>query len=434
MKLQFTLILFICGIIFSNAQKKWSLQECIDYALENNISIKQSKLTTDFSKEDITIAKSRLLPNVSANASQNLMVNSGYERINPSNNFGVSASVDIYNGGRNKLAVNQSKNTVAINQLVLQTLENDINLQVATNYLNALLSKENIKIAQEQINITKFQLSNMEELIAAGVNPRVDILNIQATLAQNKERLVQAENNLDLALLDLAQLIQIPPDNFDIQDVTINIDKAVLLYNNSDIVYKKALETRPEIKKASLDIENADLAVKVAKTSILPSISINYGLNTSYAYRFSGDGLFNNITNQYNDNHGHNIGISARYPIFNANQNRASIRKAKINKQIIEESLANEKLRLRRAIERAYLDVKTSLKQYETSLKSFIAQEESFKFAQERYKLGAMNLFDFDLVRNGLFNAKISLINAKYNFIFRQKVLDFYANEPITIE
>ncbi len=434
MKTKITILFLFLSITFTFAQKKWSLQECIDYALENNISIKQSKLNTEFSKEDITIAKARLLPNISANASQNFGVNSKYKRINPSSNFGISASVDVYNGGRNKLLINQTKNTVAINQLDLETIQTNISLQIANNYLNALLNKENIKIAKEQINITKIQLNKMQELIDAGVNPRADLLNIQATLAQNKEQLVQAENNLDLSLLNLAQLIQVSPNNFDIQDVTINLNKAVLLYDNSDIIYQTALKNRPEIKKATLNIENADLGIKVAKTNLLPSVSLSYGLNTSYAYRFSGDGAFDKITNQYNDNHGHSIGISARYTIFDGKSNKASIQKAKINKQIIEQSLADEKLRLRETIQRAFLDTKSSLKQYESSLSSLSAQQEAFNIAQERYKLGAMNSFDFDLVKIRLFNAKTAVINAKYNFIFKQKVLDFYNNKPITIE
>ena len=434
MKTKITILLFILGTAFSFAQKKWSLQECVDYALENNISVKQSKLNTEYAKEEITIANARLLPTVLANASQNFGVNSTYKRINPNNSFGVSASVDIYNGGRNKLLIKQVNNNVTVNELDLETLQTNISLQIANNYLNALLNKENIKIAKEQINITTIQLNKMQELIDAGVNPRADLLDIQATLAQNNEQLVQAENTLDLALLNLAQLIQVSPDGFDIQDVNIDLDKAILLYDNSTEVYKTALKSRPEIKKAELNIENADISIKIAKKSLLPSVSLSYGLNTNYAYRFSGDGTFDNIINQYNDNHGHSIGISARYTIFDGKSNKASINKAKISKQIIEQSLEDEKLRLRETIERAFLDTKSSLKQYESSLSSLKAQEEAFKIAEERYQLGAMNSFDFDLVKGRLYNAKVAVINAKYNFVFKTKVLDFYNDKPIIIE
>ena len=429
-----TVAITLLTFVFSFGQKKWSLQECVDYALENNITLKRAKLSTNYSKEDITIAKARLLPSVSASASQNFGVGSKYDRINPSNNFGISAGVDIYNGGRNKLLVDQANNGIALSQLDLETLQSNISLQIANSYLNALFNKENIKLAKEQIAITKIQLNKMQELIDAGVKPRADILDIQATLASNNEQLTKAENALDLSLLNLAQLIQVPSSNFDIQNVVINIDKAILVYNNSDGIYQKAVENRPEIKKAQLDIDNAELGVKIAKTNLKPTVSMNYGLNTSYRYNYSGDGSFNKISNQYNDNHGHSLGISARYTIFDGKSRKASITKAKINKEIIEQGLIDEKLKLRETIERAYLDAKASLKQYESSLSSLKSQEESFNIAQERYKLGAMNSFDFDLVKSRLFNSKIAVINAKYNFVFKSKVLDYYNGIPIVIE
>ena len=429
-----TISLFLLGTIFSFSQKKWSLQECVDYALDNNISMKKARLNTNYSKEDITIAKARLLPNVSANASQNFGVGSRYDRVNPSNSFGVSASVDLYNGGRNKLMINQAENSVKSNDFNLDILQSNISLQIANNYLNALFNKENIKVAKEQIVITNIQLNKMQELIDAGVKPRADLLDIQATLASNNEQLTTSENALDLSLLNLAQLIQVPSINFDIQDVTINLDKAILMYSNSDGVYQKAVAERPEIKNAQLDIENADLGIKIAKTNLLPSVSMSYGLNTSYRYNFSGDGKFDRIFDQYNDNHGHNLGISARYTIFDGKSRKASITKAKIQKEIIEQNLIDEKLKLRETIERAYLDAKASLKQYESSMSSLKSQKEAFNIAQERYKLGAMNSFDFDLVKSRLFNAKIAVINSKYNFVFKSKVLDYYNGIPIVIE
>ncbi len=429
-----TLSFFILSITFGFSQKKWSLQECVDYALENNISIKRAALNTNYSKEDITIAKSRLLPLATANASQNFNINSKYDRLNPSNRLGVSASIDLYNGGRNKLLIEQANKSVLSNTVNLEIIQNNISLQIANSYLNALFNKENIKIAKEQIVITNIQLSRMNELIEAGVKPRVNLLDIQATLASNNEQLTIAENALDLSLLNLAQIIQVPTKGFDIKDVVINLDKAILLYSNSKGIYDKAVDNRPEIKKVKIDIENAEIGIKVSQTSLKPSISMSYGLNTALNYSFNKDDNYPKIVNQFDDNHNHSIGISARYTIFDAKSRRASINKAKINKEIIEQNLIDQKLQLRATIERAYLDAKNSLKQYESSLSSLTSQQESFNISQERYKLGAMNSFDFDLVKSRLFNAKVSVINAKYNFVFKSKVLDFYNDKPIVIE
>ncbi len=437
-KLIIAIIIYILSLSVGHAQKKWSLQECVDYALENNVSLKRAKLNTDYSKEEITIAKARLLPNVSASAAQNFNVGYKYDHTNPSNNIGISASMPLYTGGRNKLLIKQTEKNIELNNLNLETLQNNISLQIANNYLNALFNKENIKLAKEQIAITKIQLNQMKELIDAGVNPRADLFDIKATLASNNERLTTSKNALDLSLLNLAQLIQVPSFNFDIQDVSINLDKAILTYSNSNNVYQKAFETRPEIKKAKLDIEYADLGIKIAKTNLKPSINLSYGLNTNYAYAsrdfFGNKNIINNFGNQYYRNYGHSLGISARYTIFDGKTNLTNISKAKINKEIIEQNLEDEKLRLRETIERAFLDAKASLKQYESSISSLKAQEESFKISQEKYQLGAMNSFDFDLVKNRLFNSKIAVINAKYNFVFKTKVLDFYYGIPIVIE
>ncbi len=429
-----SIAVFILSISLAQAQKKWSLQECVNYALENNISLKRAKLNTTYSQEEITIAKARTLPNVTASANQNVRIGGEYERFNPSNNFGISASYNLYDGGRNKLLIDQVNNTIETSNLNLEVLESNISLQIANNYLTALFNKENIKLANEQIAITNIQINQMRELIDAGVKPRAELLDILATLASNMEQLTKAENALDLSLLNLSQLIQVPSTNFDIQDVTINLDKAILLYDNTNGIYQKAIENRPEIKKAQLDIENSELGIKLAETNLLPQINASYGLNTSYAYRLSGDGKFNNIANQYFDNHGHNFGISASYTIFDGNARKSQINKAKINKEIIEQGLIDEKLKLRETIERAYLDAKASLKQYESSVSSLKAQTESFNIANERYKLGAMNSFDFDLVKSRLFNSKIAVINAKYNFVFKSKVLDFYNGIPIVID
>jgi len=437
-RLIIAIVIYIIGINLGHAQKKWSLQECVDYALENNISLKRAKLNTKASKEDITIAKARLLPNVSASASQNFGVDYKYDHTNPSNNIGLSTSLSLYSGGRNKLLIKQSENSIKLNNLDLETLQNNISLQIANNYLNALFNKENIKLAKEQITITTAQSNQIQELIDAGVKPRADLLDIQATLATNKEQLTTSENALDLSLLNLAQLIQVPSSNFDIQNVTINLDKAILTYSNSDGIYQKAATTRPEIKKALLDIENAKLGVKIAKTNNSPTVNLNYGLNSNYTYAsrnfYGNNNIINNLGNQYYRNYRHSLGVTARYTIFDGNATTANINKAKINKEIIEQNLEDEKLRLRTTIERAFLDAKASLKQYESSLSSLKAQEESFNIAQERYKLGAMNSFDFDLVKNRLFNSKIAVINAKYNFVFKTKVLDFYSGTPIIIE
>jgi outer membrane protein len=454
MRTKIVTILVLAFFISTQAQdKKWTLQECVDYAVENNISIKQQELSNELIKEDIVTAKGNFYPSLNASASQNFNFGSYIDnyggrvsRDSRSNSFGINSGVTLYNGNRNKINLLQTQKSLEAAGFDLEENKNNIMLFVVNSYLNVLLNKESIIIAQEQIVISKSQLEKTQALVNAGEVPRANLLEAQATLANNEQQLTTAQNALDLSLLSLAQLLQVSHNGFDIEDVSLTIDSASLIYNNTDEIFNTALASLPEIKSAEIAVENSELSIDRAKAGFLPSLSFGAGVGTSYQHNQGSKDVRaildennnviyvpNGFGKQLEDNLGFNAGFSLSIPIFNRFQTKSAVAKAKINLQRTELALLDRQVKLRETIEKAYADAKASLNQFISAEKSLFAQKESFKNAQESYNSGVMTSFDFDQVRNRLVNAQSSMTNAKYNFVFRTKLLEYYLGIPIVL-
>ena len=429
-------LLFVFITFSSFAQqnpKNWTLQECVAYALQNNISVKQGELATQLKEAAVTRAKMDFYPSVNGNVGTSFSFDNPQRNHAFSNSFGISSNATLYNGNRNKNTVKLAEKEVEINKLNTKQTQDNITLSIVNAYLNILYNIEGVKIAKDQMNIGKKLVNKMDELVAAGVNAKNDAFQVEANLAANEESLVKAENNLDLALLDLAQILQVPHQNFSVATVNIEVESVKLLYNNSDVIYNKALVHRSEIESAEKNIESADLNIAMAQSGRLPTVSASYSFNTNFYYdvetAVSQPGYFK----QLEDNRGHALGVSLSIPIFDKNITKINTQSAEIQREIATYNLENEKINLRAVIERAYIDAKTSLKTYEAAKKSVFAQKEAFRAAEERYNAGVLTSYDFDQVRNQLVNAQAAFIRAKYNFIFRTKFLDFYAGNPILL-
>lgn len=450
-----TVLLTIFISISGFAQdKKWGLEECVNYALENNISIKQTALDTDLADQDLKSAKGNFLPNVNASASQDWnfgsFIGQDGNRVSidsRGNSFGLNTGVILFNGFRNTSIYKQAQLGIESSELQLSILKDNISVNVVNQYLNILLNKENLKVAEEQVAITEKQVIQVSELVDSGVRPRADLFEVEAQLASDRERLTNVENSLELAKLALTQLLQISNEGFDVEEIELSLPEVLVEHKSSNEIYDYALQNRPEIKKAELDIENSILAIDIAKSAYYPTLSFGAGLGTSYQH-FQGQEdlrvvidpndptnislVENGFWQQLEDNLGYNLGFRLDIPIFNRMQTKVSVDKAKINKERIAYSLDQAKQDLRSTIEQAYTDAKAAFKQFEASQVSLNAQKEAFKNAQESYNSGVMNSFEFEQVRNRLVNAEANLINAKYNFVFTTKVLDFYLGKPLT--
>ena len=441
MKTKFILVITLLSSILIFSQKKWTLKECVDRALERNISVQQNRLNLQSAIKDVSIAKGNFLPNLNGNTGGNLNFGSGFDPV--SNNrvstsffggsLGVSAGYTVFNGFRNTNTYKQAQLGVESSKYDLQKMENDISLFVVRAYLDVLFAKENLSVAKVQYEISLKQIEAIKSRFEAGAIAKGEVLNTQSTAATNLQSLIAQENILNLALLNLAQTIQAPTNNFDIAILELSTPSANLLYNNSETVIEKSLINRPEIERAKLAIENADLSIEIAKSNYLPTVSASAGISTNYGYNLNLPSGFSNtdFLKQMNDNFGYGFGFNVSVPIFNRFQTRNNVAKSKINKEIFETRLESEKIQLKQTIEQAFLDVKASYKSFQAAKISLAAQKEAFKNSQQRYNFGDMTLFDFDQVRTRLVNAQGVMIRSKYDYVFKTKILQFYSGDLV---
>lgn len=439
MKLKLTFCIAILSVVTSFSQKQWTLRECVDRALEKNITIQQNKLNLESAKKDVDISKGNFLPNLNASTGGNFNFGTGFSPVTNSRvstsffggSLNMSSGITVFNGFRNTNTYKQAQLGVESSKLDLQKIENDISLFVVNGYLNVLFAKENLTVAKVQYEISKNQIEAAESRFKSGVIPKGDLLNVESTAATNLQTLIAQENALDLALLNLAQLLQIPAEGFDVSPVDVGTPSADLFYKNSNSVYEKSLERMPEIARAKLAIDNAALTIDISKAAFLPSISAQVGLSTNYGFNLNLPAGFSNspLADQLSDNFGYGFGFNMNIPIFNRFQTKNRVAQSVISKEIFETRLESEKLTLQQTIEQAFLDVKTALKSFEAAKISLVSQQEAFKNAQERYNFGAMTLFDFDQVRTRLVNAEATLIRSKYDYVFKTKVLQFYSGD-----
>lgn len=440
-----TKILLFAALFISLAgfsQKKWTLKECVNHALENNITIKQNKLNIDIAEKDVDISKGNFLPDL--NGSSNAGFNSGLSpdrtgvlqnTQNARTSFDLSSRGSIFNGFRNLNTKKQALLGVERSKLDLKVIENDISLNVVNTYLNVLFAKENLEVAITQAEISKKQIDRAKAQFEAGAIPKGDLLNVQSTAANDSQNVITQENTLNLALLRLSQFLQVPSKAFDVQKIDILSPAVSLIYDNANLVYQKALSNRPEIKKAKLDTENAKLSIDLEKGAYLPTLNYSLGMGSSFVHQFNN--LRPGLSNTYffkqvlKDRINYSLGLSLNIPIFNRFQTKNRVAKSVINKEQTTYALESKKLQLQQEIEKSFLDAKAAAKAFEAAEVSLNAQKEAFKNAQVSYDYGSMTQFDFDQVRNRLVNAEGAMIRSKYDYVFKTKVLKFYFGESI---
>ena len=441
LKTKLILAVAVFTSLASFSQKKWTLKECVDQALERNISVQQSKLNLKLAVKDVAIANGNFLPNLNGGSSGNFNSGLSPDRngvLTNTNNFNGSFSLrssgTIFNGYRNTNTYKQAQLGVASSKYDLQKIENDISLFVVNGYLNVLFAKENLNVANVQYEISAKQIEAVKSRFEAGVVAKGEVLNIQSTAAANLQSVIAQENVLNLALLNLAQTIQVPIDNFDVAPIELGTPSENLLYTNSDIVFEKSLLNRPEIESAKLAIESADLSIEIAKSAYKPTLTYSLSAGTSYYHQFNNllPTRFNDdFISQTADRFQYGIGFNVSVPIFNRYQTKNNVAKSEINKEIFITRLESEKIQLKQTIEQAFLDVKAAAKSYQAAKISLAAQEEAFKNSQQRYNFGDMTLFDFDQVRTRLVNAKGVMIRSKFDYVFKTKILEFYSGELV---
>ncbi len=469
------LIVLVLMAITSQAQvKKWTLKECVAYALENNISVKQSQLDLELTDIENLQAMGNFLPDVSMSAgvsentglSFNPLTNNAQTTTFLSATGRISVGYTLFNGLRNFREMQRAKISKMSAQFRLTKMEDDISLFVANNYLQVILNKANLEVLTSQNTITKDQLTRTQDLVDAGVLPEGDILEIRANDASERQAIVNAENAVQVSLISLAQLLLIKDyQNFDIEDEGYDVvDEGVADKGVYEII-ETAKENRAEIKIAEKSVELAEKDVQIAKSSYYPSLSAFFGYDTRFtnATSFVQDidqdnpsiireigvvedtgqsviGEFpNNIkrrvgadpfVDQLYQNDGISYGLSLNIPILNGFSTRGNVKRSQINLERSLNQLEQAQLDLESTVYQAYVDAKGALKSYEAAQSALESQELAYNYAKERYDVGLTNAFDFSQSKVRYDNSKIELNRAKYDYIFKLKVLELYFGIP----
>lgn len=422
-------------------QKKWTLQECVNHALENNITVAQSENSLLINGQDVIAARGQFLPSLSANVGHSLGI--GTQRIDIGNNqvvidrttnvtnLGLGVNQTIFNGFRLTNLHKQSQLNLETSKLELGRIKDDISLNVVNAYLNVLFNKERLETAMAQFEFSKKQLEQVKELVDVGVQPKVNIYDTEATLSADEQNVTIAENNYNLALLSLSQLLQLPYEGFDVEIIDVGTPSGDLLYNDISPILDYAFQNRNEIKVAQKNIENAELGTEISKSGYLPTVNFNYGFGTNAFFTNIAD-TEASLFNQFNDQKSHSFSINVGIPIFSRFQNKTAVAKSRIQEENSQLNLQQAKLDLESNIQRAFTDAQAAFKAYEAAKKSLVSQELAFNNSKERYDIGNMTSFELEQARFRLINAESLLINAKYDFVFKTKVLDFYMGKSLT--
>lgn len=430
-------ILVLMGLGTHLQAQVWSLNKCIVYAMENNLTIKQTMVNVDLAKIDESDSKYSRLPNLNASTQQ---THTYGRSLNPITNVYVANDVNSYNINLNSSMTvfnffsltNTYKSrveNVEAEKQNLEQLKNDIALNVINNYLNVLYNQELLIVAKQQLEVINLQLDRATKNLNAGNATEGDVLNLKSQVATEELNVTTTQNSLDIAKLNLIQLLDRDPgEPFEVEKPE-NVDQFLLVgvVGNLKEVYEQAEKNLPNVRLMEYRYKAAEYSLKSAKGARLPSIGFSAGMNTDYA-----DINPSAVSDQFRNNFGQFWAFSLRIPIFNGLSGSNNVKRANLQLQTAELNMQNAKLELSKTVQQAIADVKAAQKKYESTSKSTTSLKEAFKYSQQRFDVGLINVIDYNLAKNDVSRAEANLIQAKYELIFRVKLLDFYNGKPLS--
>lgn len=429
-KIIISLLIIVSTIFTASAQKQYTLMECIEIALENNRNIKQQELNSRQREIAYSQARADLLPNLNASAGQSFVfgrsigIDNVYENSNSSQtNFGIGADITIFDGLRMKHNIDARKADMYASVADLEKMQDDIIMSVSTAFLQVLLNKELLSIAENQIKTTEADYARRKALVESGRMAEGELFEIEAQQAREELNIVQAENNLKLALLDLAQIMELESfSNFDVVDPPVEtlIDETALL--TSEAVYQSALEHRPEIRSMQYRLESSEKEILMARSQFYPTLSFGVNMGTGY-YNMSGRPN-DNFNSQIKNNISNSLGFNLRIPIFNRFQIRNNVDLARLAIANTKLELDKTKLDLRKRIEQAYFNAVAAASRWEAAKRSVEASDEAYRFTEEKHESGRANSYELFLAKNNQTQALSEEAQAMYEYAFRLKILE----------
>ena len=432
------LALFFIGTASAQTREGWTLQQCIDYALQNNIQIKTQEITLENAEASLEQAKAQQYPTLSFSSSfganfQNITTYNEYMEkaggVSVSNNFGLNSGLALYQGGRLRNTVKQSQVQRDATELDVEQARIDLEISVAQAFLQVLYNHEALELKRQAEELSARQVERGEQLFAAGSISRVELSQLKSQYASDQYQTVAAENTLESSRLQLKQLLELGLDQpFEIAYPVIDDSVVGAPIPELADVYAEALATLPQMKSSELDIESADLAVQIAKGSALPSISMNAGISTGYSSS-AGTRYFDQLGNKL----GESLGLNLSLPIFNGKQVRTNIKKAELQLASARLQDASARKQLLSTLESVRNDAVSAQQRYFASKAQLEAAGESFRLVTEQFNAGIKNTVELLTEKNNYLSALSQQLQAKYQALLAEKLLDRYMNQPIEL-
>lgn len=437
MKKVLTLILGL-SCLAANAQKKWSLRECVDYATTHNLQVIQNEYSKQMQDLNLRIAKKNYLPSVSGNLGNSVSfgqasLGTGSIRNDRfSNNANISADMLVYNNGRLEKTIRKTEFDVEASQYDIETIKNDISLQIAQQYLTTLLNKEIVKISQAAVENAQKQYDRAKITTSVGTTAQTILAEAEAGLAREKQNLKTAEINVGRSLFALVQLLQLQEyKDFDVEDVDVP-DQLAPQLKSVDEVLVTAYENQPQIKAAESRIRSAEAQTEVTRTAFWPTLTASVGFGTFY------NNLLNTNSNvgffpQYKDNFGQQGGVSLNIPIFNKGITKLQVEQSKLNENIAKVTMQQQKQSVRENVQKAQFDVDANYEIYLSAVQTEKSTKLALDFADKSYAAGRSTIYDVNVARNNYANAQGTVAQSKFNYLFSLKLLNFYAGIPLSL-
>lgn len=432
---------FILASLAASAQQSggWTLRQCIDYALENNITVKQQDVTRRQNEVQLSTAKNSRLPDLNASASQNWSFGRGLTSENTYSNRNTSSTslslgttVPLFTGFRIPHTIELNKLNLEAATADLGKARDDISVQVAQAYVQILYNIELRDVAQRQIDIDSMQVERLREMYRTGKASGVEVAQQEATLAQSRLTLTQADNDYRISLLTLAQLLELPsPEGFTIvrPDIAaLTVDEAAAL-PLPDEIFQEAIAFKPEVKAETLRLKSTEMSIKIAQSALWPTLSLSAGLGSNY-YKTNGFDT-ESFGRQMRNNFSQYIGLSLNIPIFNRFETRNSIRSARLDRESQQLRLDDVKKTLYKEIQQAYYNAVAARAQYASSTEATASNKAAFDLMSAKYEYGKANITEFNESKNNWLKAESDLARAKYEYMYDTSLLDFYRGRPL---
>lgn len=421
-----------------SAQQGWTLDRCIDYALENNIQIRQSDIAAQTRDVDLNTARSNRLPGVSASASQSwsfgrsLTIDNTYANTNTaSTSFSIGADMTLFAGGRVSGNIHNAQLGLEAAKADLERIKDDVRVQVAQAFIQIVYNRSILDVARNQVTIDSMQVERLDALAAIGKASSAEVASQRATLAQSQLSVTQAQNNLSMSILTLTQLLELPsPEGFDV----IQPDADAIEFSIPDSpeqIYAQALDIKPAVKSEEIRLQQASNSIDIAKGGYYPTLSLSAGAGTGYYT--SSNRTSDNFGSQMKNNFGPHVGLNLSIPIFSRNNNRNNVRSAQLNMMNQEMQLDNVKKQLYKEIQQAYYNTVSSKSRYESSQEVQTSAQESFELMQAKYEGGKASITEFNESKNRLVTAQADVIKYRYEYLFNTALLEFYRNSSFEL-